>query len=69
VPRGREAAPETVIIATGTDADLQPLAARHTAAGFHPQVETPRGWSTAALSLPWSELMDRTAEADGLRED
>src|SRR5437764_1218876 len=61
------AVPEVVVVATGTEADLQTLAARYTAAGFHPHLDKPRAWANAALSLPWSEITERTAEADLLR--
>jgi len=55
--------PERVVVVSGAPAEMGRLAARLTAAGFNPSVETPEGWPVALVELSWDELTARTAEA------
>lgn len=61
-----QAEPDRVIIADGDPAAARALSARLREAGFAAEAFEVEGWPVAAVDLPWSELIDRTAEAEQL---
>lgn len=56
--------PQSVVLAVGEEAELQAPEARLRAAGLTPAVTRPQGWSQAALTLPWTELVAETVAAE-----
>lgn len=65
-----QAEPDRVIVGHGNEAAVTSLAARLQEADFDAQAFEVEGWTVAGVDLPWSELTDRTAEAEiilGLR--
>jgi hypothetical protein len=58
--------PEYVVLRHGPEAELQASGAGLEAAEFHPRIRLLPGEAGALLELPWSELTDRTGEAERL---
>jgi predicted amidophosphoribosyltransferase len=59
-------APDRVIVAHGTAEEMKDLAAQFQAQGFAAQANAIEDWTVAAVDLPWTELIDRTDEAEAL---
>lgn len=61
-----QAAPDRVIVATGTAEEMEALERRFREAGFQPSLHHPAGWKDSAVSLSWEELCARTREAESI---